>query len=250
MASLRCLFVVQGEGRGHLTQALALRALLEQAGHTVTGGVVGQSAGRAVPEFFIEKIGAPVHRIESLRLVTDTARRGVRPGATLWNGVRYLMQLSPRLDALDAAVQRHRPDVVVNFFEPLAGLYYGLRRPTPPMVSIGHQYMFLHPAYRFPPGQPLSRRAARWFARLTAWGATRRLALSLYPAPAQPGRHLAVCPPLLRPEMFAQAPASTQPFVLLYLLNRGYMDDVIRWHERRPDVRLHCFVDRPEAPVA
>ena len=39
--ALRCLFVVQGEGRGHLTQAMALRRMLREAGHRVEGTVVG-----------------------------------------------------------------------------------------------------------------------------------------------------------------------------------------------------------------
>lgn len=249
MPSLRCLFIVQGEGRGHLTQALALRALLARAGHEVAGVVVGQHGRRTVPAFFEEKIDAPVHYVRSPGFVRDAMRRGVRPGATLWAALRQAVGLRGRLDALDASLQRSRPDVVVNFFEPMAGLYYGLRRPKPPMVSIAHQYMFLHPAYRFPKGWPVSRRVAQGFARLTAWGSARRLALSLYPAPDRPAARLTVMPPLLRPQVFALEPTRA-PFILMYLLNRGYMPDVIRWHEAHPDVRLHCFVDRPEAPAA
>lgn len=245
--SLRCLFIVQGEGRGHLTQALALRALLARAGHTVPGVIVGENAQRTLPPFFETNIGAPVHRVPSPSFVADDGRRGVRPVATLWNGVRHLARLSDRLDAIEGLVQQHRPDVVINFFEPLAGLYYGLRRPRPPMVSIAHQYVFLHPAYPFPPGWPLSRPAARGFARLTAWGATRRLALSLYPLANQPAQRLTVCPPLLRPAVSELVPR-TEPFLLMYLLNRGYVNDVVRWHKRHPGVTLHCFVDRPGAP--
>lgn len=249
MSSLRCLFIVQGEGHGHLTQALALRALLARAGHTVISVVVGQSARRTVPDFFIEKMGAPLHFVQSPGFAVDAVRRGVRSGATLWRGVRQVAGLSERLDVIEAQVQDHRPDVVVNFFEPLAGLYYGLRRPAPPLVSIAHQYMFLHPAYRFPARGGLHRRVARGFARLTAWGSTQRLALSLYPAPHRPDHRLTVLPPLLRPELFARRPTE-EPFLLVYLLNRGYAEDVIRWHERHSDVRVHCFWDRPGAPAA
>jgi len=247
MSSLRCLFIVQGEGRGHLTQALALRSLLACAGHAVAGVIVGQNVHRTIPRFFEEKIGAPVHRVPSPSFVADATRRGVRPGATLWNGAQHLARLHERLSTIDALVKRYQPDVVVNFFEPLAGLYYGLRAPRPPMVSIAHQYLFLHPAYEFPTGWPISRRAARWFARLTAWGASRRLALSLYPVPDLPNRRLTVMPPLLRP-VVSELETQTQPFLLAYLLNRGYVEDVIRWHTAHPHVTLHCFVDRPGAP--
>jgi uncharacterized protein (TIGR00661 family) len=247
MPGLRCLFVVQGEGRGHLTQALALYALLQQAGHTVPSVVVGQNQQRALPDFFRDAMAAPIHRVPSPSFVADAARRGVRPGATLWHGLAHAMRLSGRLDRLDALVREAQPDVVINFFEPLVGLYYGLRAPDPPMVSIAHQYMFLHPEYPFPGGWPVSRRAVQGFARLTAWGAARRLALSLYPAPDCPEQQLTVHPPLLRPAV-RQASVRTEPFLLLYLLNRGYLREVLQWHDRHPDAQLHVFVQRPGAP--
>jgi uncharacterized protein (TIGR00661 family) len=247
MSALRCLFVVQGEGRGHLTQALALRTLLRQAGHTVAAVVVGQNEQRVLPDFFRDAVAAPVHQVPSPSFVADVARRGVRRAATLWNGLRHAARLPGRLDRLDAIVQDVRPDIVVNFFEPLAGLYYGLRDPSPPMVSIAHQYMFLHPEYQFPGGWPVSRRAVQGFARLTAWGAARCIALSLYPAADDPARRITVHPPLLRAAVRHAAPC-TEPFLLLYLLNRGYLNDVRQWHAQHPALRLHVFVQRPDAP--
>ena len=245
MSALRCLFVIQGEGRGHLTQALALRTLLQQAGHTVPAVVVGQNGQRALPDFFQDAMAVPVHRVPSPSFVADAARRGIRLGATLWGGFRHAVRLPARLDRLDAIVQDVRPDIVINFFEPLAGLYYGLRTPAPPMVSIAHQYMFLHPDYLFPDGWPVSRRAVQGFARLTAWGAARCIALSLYPAADCPG--LTVHPPLLRAAV-RHASTRSEPFLLLYLLNRGYLSEVRRWHDRHPAVRLHVFVQRSGAP--
>jgi len=248
MSALRCLFVIQGEGRGHLTQALALRTLLQQAGHTVPAVVVGQNGRRALPDFFRKGMGKEViHRVPSPSFVADAAQRGVRLGATLWNGLQHAIRLPARLDRLDAIVRDVQPDIVINFFEPLAGLYYGLRTPDPPMVSIAHQYMFLHPDYPFPDGWPVSRRAVQEFARLTAWGAARCIALSLYPAADCPERGLTVHPPLLRPAV-RRASTCAEPFLLLYLLNRGYLDDVRCWHDRHPATRLHVFVQRSGAP--
>jgi len=106
-------------------------------------------------------------------------------------------------------------------------------------VLVGHRYD-RH-------GRRVQRWAARAFARLTAWGASRRLALSLYPAPNRPQDNLVVLPPLLRADVFQQPQGRTEPFFLVYILNSGYAEAVIRWHERHPEVRLHCFWDRPDA---
>jgi uncharacterized protein (TIGR00661 family) len=244
---LRCLFIVQGEGRGHLTQAMSLRRRLTQSGHQVEGVVVGKSRCRAVPSFFEEAFAAPVTYVDSPSFVPDRDDRSVRLGATLVHEVARTPAFLDGLAAIDAAVERHDPDVIVNFFEPLAGLYAVRYRPEVPIVAIAHQYMFHHPTYEFPPGRRLQRWAARTFASVTAWGAARRLALSLYPAPDRRADGLVVLPPLLREALFRQPTERSAPFFLVYLLNSGYAEELIRWHEQHPDVRLHCFWDRPDA---
>ena len=245
--ALRCLFIVQGEGRGHLTQALSLRSRLAQAGHRVEGVVVGRSQSRTVPSFFGEAFDAPVTYVDSPSFVPDPDDRAVRIGATLLHELTRAPTFFGGLAAIDAAVERHDPDVIVNFFEPLGGLYAAYYRPEPPIVAVAHQYMFHHPAYEFPPGRHVQRWAARAFASVTAWGASRRLALSLYPAPDRRADDLVVLPPLLREAVFRQPTERTAPFFLVYILNSGYADEIIRWHEQHPDVRLHCFWDRPGA---
>ena len=245
-ARLRCLFVVQGEGRGHMTQALAMRGLLASAGHEVVSVLMGRSARREVPGFFTRKIGAPVTCFDSPNFVCDGRDRAVRLWPTVVRNLRRAGAFRRSLRTIEAAVRAACPDVVVNFFEPMAGVYYRLRRPAPPMVCVGHQYMFHHPAYPFPPGRRLERWAARWFTDLTAPAPARRLALSFYPAPDLPAARLGVVPPLLRPEVFVQPTDRREPFFLVYLLNRGYADEILRWHEAHPDVVLHCFWDDAE----
>lgn len=245
--SLRCLFIVQGEGRGHLTQAMSLRRLLLGAGHRVEGVVVGKSQCRAVPSFFQEDFEGPVTFVDSPSFVPDGEDRSVRPWATLLHELRRTPAFLRSLKRIDAAIERHDPDVIVNFFEPLMGAYAMRYRPSVPIVAVAHQYMFHHPAYQFPSGWHIQRWAARGLARLTAWGAARRLALSLYPASNRPSENLVVLPPLLRDQLFQQPTGRRAPFFLVYILNSGYAEEVIRWHERNPEIRLHCFWDRPDA---
>ena len=245
--ALRCLFVVQGEGRGHLTQAMALRRMLREAGHRVEGVVVGKSPGQAVPSFFETAFEGPVTHVQSPSFVSDGDDRSVRPWATVLREGTRTPTFWHSLGVLDDAIDRHAPDVVVNFFEPLVGLYAMTHDTSVPIVAVAHQYMFLHPAYRFPDGHRVQRGAVRAFTRLTAWGATQRLALSLYPAPDRPHDNLTVVPPLLRSDLFRKPQGRGEPFFLVYVLNSGYAEEVIRWHERHPEVRLHCFWDRPDA---
>lgn len=245
--SLRCLFIVQGEGRGHLTQAMALRRMLVRADHRVEAVIVGQSERRSVPAFFGESFEAPVTLVDSPSFVPDGNDRSVRLGTTLLHELTRASSFLDSLETIDEAVDRHDPDVIINFFEPLAGVYALRYRPDTPIVAVAHQYMFHHPAYQFPPGRWCKRWAARTFAAVTAWGADRCLALSLYPAPDRRDRDLVVLPPLLREELFRQPTGRSAPFFLAYVLNSGYAEQIIRWHEEHPEVRLHCFWDRSSA---
>ncbi len=233
-----------------MTQALALRALLARAGHRVCSVLVGRNARRDVPEFFLRKIDAPVAYLESPNFVCDAHNRSIRPLATLVEAARGLPRFRESLHRIGEHLRRHQPDVVVNFFEPLAGLYYARYQPDVPMIAIAHQYVYLHPCYRFPPGRAAERAASRLFTRLTALGATRKLALSLQPLPElDRDDALTVLPPLLRDDVFRQTPTQQEPFFLTYLLNSGYADEIIRWHRRHPGQVLHCFWDNRQADL-
>ena len=55
------LFVVQGEGRGHLTQAISLFEILTSAGHQVVAVMVGMDDEQNLPAFFREKIPVEIN---------------------------------------------------------------------------------------------------------------------------------------------------------------------------------------------
>jgi uncharacterized protein (TIGR00661 family) len=245
---LRALFVVQGEGRGHLTQSLALGQLLREAGHEVVAVLVGHSRERAIPPSFLETILAPVQTFTSPNFAFDHSFRDIRPIRTVVTNLRRLPEFRRSLRQLLEAIQVYQPDLVVNFYEPLIGVLYRFKRHLPPLVSIGHQYFFLHPAYPFPPELKLERYLLKTYTRLTTPSGALRLALSFYETPDLPNRRLYVVPPLLRPALFQQPLGLTEPFILVYLLNRGYAEDLIRWQQQHPEILLHVFWDNTEQP--
>lgn len=53
---MKYLFIVQGEGRGHMTQAISLERMLLERGHEVVEIMVGKSPFRKVPEFFLNGV--------------------------------------------------------------------------------------------------------------------------------------------------------------------------------------------------
>ena len=146
---MKFLFLVQGEGRGHLTQAISMRQMLHEAGHTVVQILVGTATERQIPDFFCEQIQTPVQYFRSPNLIVDADGK-VNFLNTFWHHIRRVGRYKQGLRQIDNAIAEHRPDVVVNFYEVLAGLYSLFYRSSVPVVCVGHQYLFLHSDFVFP----------------------------------------------------------------------------------------------------
>ncbi len=169
-------------------------------------------------------------------------------GATLRQSLMHLGQYRRSLHEVRALVEATRPDLVINFFEPLTGLHQ-LVRPLPvPVLSIAHQFMIPHPSYVRAEGKLAEQWGLRRFVSLVgcrSW----KLALSLTPEADLPEQHLTVSPPLLRQQLF-RLESTPGRYVLIYILNHAYAEEITDWQRANPEAELHCFYDRPGAPEA
>lgn len=84
---MKVLFIVQGEGRGHLTQAITLEHLLCRHGHEVVEVLVGESKGRHLPGFFNRSIKAPVKRFASPNFQLSQGGRHVNLSRSVLHGI-------------------------------------------------------------------------------------------------------------------------------------------------------------------
>jgi uncharacterized protein (TIGR00661 family) len=223
-----------------------VKELVDTAGHQVVAVTLGVSSHREVPEYFASAMKLPVTQLPTLEFKYKNSR-AVSNTATLLGALANLPRYARLVRRLDELVRAAQPDVIINFFEPIAAFYALSRRHRPPVVAVGHQFMFQHPGYVRTPQlwkQLLSMRLYTWLlgARAT------KLALSLYAAPDLPSRRIIVAPPILRKQLFSLQANPAGDFSLVYLLNHGYADQIIRWSDAHPLTRLHCFYDKPGAP--
>ncbi len=239
---MNVLFVVQGEGRGHLTQAIAAARLLREAGHVVTEVLVGKSPGRRIPAYFYDRIAAPVATFDSPNFLP--AARHCRPNlaASVAYNVTRLPLYVRSMRFLYRRIRDSKADMVINFYELLTGLTYFFFRPPVVQVCVGHQYLFLHREFRFPRVGRFSLALLKAFTRLTSLGAERRLALSFRAMPDDEANSVFVVPPLLRSEVLRTCPEQGD-YLHGYLLNAGFSASVEAWHRVHPDRRLHFFRD-------
>lgn len=147
---------------------------------------------------------------------------------------------------IDRMIKETGADVVVNFYELLTGLTYLFCRPKAMMVCIAHQYLFLHPDFSFPKLNTVSLSLLKFFTRVTAIGATKKLALSFRKMREVPADKMVVVPPLLRKEVINKTPRKGN-YLHGYLLNSGFSEEVKEWHVAHPEVSMHFFWDKKGA---
>lgn len=244
---MKFLFIVQGEGRGHMTQAITLSNILRNAGHDVVEVLIGKSARREVPGFFYSKIGAPVTPIESPNFLVDSKNKKIKISSTILYNLIKLRTFIRSLKTIHSKVKSSKPDVIVNFYDLLAGIYVGVYKPKVKFICIGHQYLLLHPEFHFPRGH----RSDKIMLRVNTWLASLRaqkyLALSFKQMVDIPEKKIYVVPPLLREEL-KSLEISKEGFIHGYMLNSGYAEDIERWHNSHPDITIHFFWDRKDVP--
>ncbi|MDR2690814.1 MAG: glycosyltransferase [Dysgonamonadaceae bacterium] len=240
------LFIVQGEGRGHITQAMTLNDILSENGHEVVAVLVGKSNRRELPAFFTQKFGAKIFLFDSPNFLPASENKKTN----IWASIVYnLFKVGAYVESIvfiRMQIRKFDADAVVNFYDLMAGLTYLLFPPKIPFFCIAHQYIFLHPEYRFPDTNKIELQMLKFFTRLTCVGALKLLALSTKKMPDIPERRIFVVPPLLRKDIL-ETQVSNGYYLHGYMLNDTYAEGIIRFQEEHPDVFLHFFWDRKGA---
>ncbi len=240
---MKFLFIVQGEGRGHLTQALTLEDMLLRNGHEVVEILVGKSSARSLPGFFNRNAHAEIKRFMSPNFLPTPQNKRVKMGRSVAYNLLKLPEYIESMLFIKHRIEATSADIVINFYELLTGLTYAFMPPRVPYICIGHQYMFLHSDFQFPHKKLGELAMLRLFTRMTCIHSRLRLGLSFYSLPNDKKNRITVIPPLLRKEIHYQQPKQ-ENFFLGYILNAGFADNVNQYHAAQPNTCMHFFWDR------
>ncbi len=243
---MRYLFIVQGEGRGHMTQAISLYNILLENGHEVCQVIVGKSKRRKIPPFFFDQLkDCEITAIESPNFITDSNNKSIKIGATLVANLRKTGTFKKSLKVIHEKVNSSSPDVIVNFYDFLGGLYKMLYPNSCKFVCIAHQYLAMHKDFPFAKGKIWDKASLKFGNVITSHKADKIMALSFSESYKNSSK-ITTCPPLLRKEV-KNLTSSNKGFILIYMVNDGYADEVFQFHKDHPEIPLHCFWDRENA---
>ena len=190
---MKIMFSILGEGRGHMTQAIAVKEMVEKAGHQVTQVVLGVGSHRQVAPYFASAMKMPITQIPTPDFSFKNDRKVNLTASLAGHCAEKSRLLACRPHGEDAGARnpaRCHCQFLRTHYRPLRT---DLPKPSARRVAWRHQFMFEHPSYVRAPGKRLQQFGMKWYIRMVGGGAT-RLALSLYEAPDLP-RKKADCQP-------------------------------------------------------
>jgi uncharacterized protein (TIGR00661 family) len=234
----RCFFIVQGEGKGHMSQALAMKEYLQDAGHTIEAVFLGISSDENVPDYFRNSFPETLHIFQSPWFLRTPNKKGIYVGRTiLFNLVRSLGYLRT-ISRIRKEISNLQPDVIFNFYELLGALAMRKSAPRIKKIGVGHHF-YLY----------LNRSVCKggviwhgWLLRLHTGmiirSCDRVLALS-YKNDRGHGA-IRVVPPLVRRE-FREMNYVQGDSYLVYMLHEGFIYDLVRLAEEHPGFQADVF---------
>ena len=217
--------------------------MLEKNGHEVLAVMVGSSAKRTLPDFFTQKINTEIIRFQSPNFLPSPKDKRSPLLASILYNVFLLPVYIQSLFKIRQTIIDKKPDVVINFYELLCGMTYGIFNPNTPMVNVAHQYYFLTPEFKYTGKNMLQFKLLNIYSQFTALNSSKILALSFRPSEQGHYRKIVIVPPLLRKEVIHYK-ANSGDYIHGYLLNSGYADELITWSLHNPEQKLHFFWDK------
>ena len=233
------MFIVQGEGRGHMTQALAVKELIEKEGHEIVCVLVGNIKRHSVPDFFKNSFKCRVIDMRSPSFVFDG---GVHMGKTFIHNFLTIPRYFLSLKRIRQQIHKVKPDVIINFYEPLFGIYRMFGGQCKKSFAIAHQFMFLHPNYVA--NKAKEKKFELWGGKLytnIVGYKSKKIALSI--APEEPLNGITIVPPVLREDVFKD-PEKVYfgGFILVYSLSRDYGKSFLM--ESPQNIKYEVFTEK------
>jgi uncharacterized protein (TIGR00661 family) len=247
------IFIVQGEGRGHLTQAIALSEMLHKAGHEVVATLLGIADEKPIPKFFREQMDSPIISFQSPSLTYHPKTKALCIYRTIKNGIFKLPTYLKSISKIKKTIAQFNPDVIINFYDVLGGIHQFSSKylwfNQKPMICIAHQYLLLHKDFIYPKNhQWIDRFLVNLNTQLTSLAASKCLALSFKKMENDKG--IIVVPPLLRNEVWKLKYSQNEEkdYILAYMTQPSMERELINWHYKNMGVEVHCFSDRQQIP--
>jgi uncharacterized protein (TIGR00661 family) len=238
---MKFAFIIQGEGRGHQTQAISLAEMLEANGHKIVIALVGTVNPSKIPVLLSEKANFKIELFQSPSLIFNKKTNALSLRKTVLEAIPNLIKYKNSISLIKNAMAYYEPDLIITFYDFLGGLYGAFHKTEAKVVCIGHQYLMLNDNFSHPAGYWIDRQIVNFNTWVTALGSHKKLALSF--STFKNYKNTISVPPLLRNELKSYI-SKNQGFILVYLTQAALVYEVIREAEKHPNTVFEIFIDK------
>jgi len=218
---MKCIFITQGEGRGHICQAIALKQILDKLNIQVLATYVGKNHVNRNHNWAFKEMNLTPNDFYSPNFVYKNNE--VNIPLTIFKTLKNLKNIKSSVAYLNNQIKHHNPDFIVNFYEPLTPL--ANHNTNIPVITLGHQFMINHPNYPNPIKWWFHKQLINIFNKLISFNTTHTIALSYYPDYNH--NNILVAPPLLRQSILTAKPNPKLNNVAVYLVNSELLHNLL-----------------------
>lgn len=236
----RCSIIIQGEGKGHFSQAMAMMGTLEKQNVEIKRIYLSRSFFRPTPAYFYNSCEVPLVSYYSPNFIRSSNQKGIR----VFLSIIVNLVLSPvyifETIRVGILMMADRSSRIYNFYDPVGALSSRIFKARARKTVISHHFYLMHPDFLHPHGMG---RSAFWLDlmnRIMYRYANKVLALSF-----RIGKDIAkirVSPPFISERIMAGNYKAGERD-LCYFLNQGFANEMIEFYRGRPDQQADIFTD-------
>lgn len=236
----RCSIIIQGEGRGHFSQAMAALEILEKSNIEVVRVYLGKSFFRKTPDYFRSSLNLPMKSFYSPNFLPSPDRKGIR----VLISILLNLLLSPlyiyesvRLGILMISDQSK---IVINFYDPIGGLACRYWKRRAKRIVVSHHFYLSHPDFFHPHGFGFSYFWLMMMNRFMIRSCDKVMALSY--REGQQINKIELIPPLISNQI-RNVEREEGDQDLCYFLNPGFDKEMLDLYRKKPGQKAIIFTD-------
>lgn len=242
-----CSIIIQGEGKGHFSQALAVMKTLEMQGSEIKRVFLSRSFFRSTPAYFYVECKAPLVTYYSPNFIRSYDQKGIRVVLSIFINLLLSPVYIFECVRIGILMLADRSSYIFNFYDPVGAISARIFKIRAKRTVISHHFYLMHPDFMHPHGMGSSMFWLNLMNRIMYRTANEVLALSF-----RKGKNVGkirIVPPIIS-EWIKEHNHRPGKRDLCYFLNHGFAREMIEFYRRNPELTADIFTDaKPQAEI-
>ena len=239
--------IVQGEGKGHLSQALVLARQLAQRGVPLQRVYLGRSLFRRPVSYARADFQVPVTTFLSPDFMQSSDRKGILVFSSILLNTFLIPVYLFETCRIGIRMRLDRTDRLVNFYDPVGALAAWWWKRKAGRLVISHHFYLSHSGFLHPHGWDSSWFWLQLLNRIMMASSTRVIALSFRKDHAY--KKITLRPPLIDDRILGEKHIPGERD-LCYFKHPGFVSEILDYYRDHPEEQADIFTGAvPHRPL-